>query len=349
MSPARWALGEVMVRVAVFSTRSYDREFLCAANAARGHELTFLEPRLVPETASLARGFPCVCAFVNDALDGPTLEALAAGGTRVIALRSAGYNHVDLSAAARLGLVVVRVPAYSPHAVAEHTIGLILALDRKLHRAYARVREGNFSLEGLLGFDLAAQTVGVVGTGQIGRLVARILLGFGCRVLAFDPHPDADLQASGVTYVALDELLAAAGVVTLHCPLTPRTHHLIDDRALSLMRDGVMLINTSRGALVDTRAVIDALKSGKVGHLGLDVYEEEEGLFFQDFSARTLQDDVFARLLAFPNVIVTGHQAFFTREALTRIAETTLDNVTEVERTGACKNEVRAPAPRSGG
>ncbi len=333
------------MRIAVFSARSYDREFLAAANAAHGHELTFLEPRLDRETASLARGAGGVCAFVNDSLDAAVLEALAAGGTRVIALRSAGYNHVDLPAAARLGLVVVRVPAYSPHAVAEHTIALILALDRRLHRAHARVREGNFSLEGLLGFDLCEQTVGVVGTGQIGRVVARILLGFGCRVLAFDPEPDAALQAQGVTYVPLDELIATAGVITLHCPLTPATRRMIDAGAVARMRDGVMLINTSRGGLVDTRAVIDGLKRGKIGHLGLDVYEEEEGLFFEDRSARTLQDDVFARLLTFPNVIVTGHQAFFTREALTKIAETTLGNVTEVERTGACKNEVRAPGP----
>lgn len=331
------------MRLAVFSAKSYDREFLTVANRKHHHELVFLEPRLSAETASLAHGFEGVCAFVNDTLDPTVLEVLAAGGTRLIALRSAGFNHVDLPTAARLGLVVVRVPAYSPHAVAEHTIALILALDRKLHRAHARVREGNFSLEGLLGFDLCEQTVGVVGTGQIGRVVARILLGFGCTVLAFDPHPDADLQAQGVTYVALDELLTRSGVITLHCPLTPGTHHLIDGRAVSRMQDGVMLINTSRGALVDTRAVIEGLKSGKVGHLGLDVYEEEEGLFFEDRSTRTLQDDVFARLLTFPNVIVTGHQAFFTREALTRIAETTLENVTEVQRAGTCRNEVRAP------
>ncbi|MBX3467458.1 MAG: 2-hydroxyacid dehydrogenase [Planctomycetes bacterium] len=328
------------MRVAVFSTKGYDREFLTAANAPHGHELTFFEPRLGLLTAPLAHGHDAVCAFVNDTLDAPVLEALAAGGTRLIALRSAGFNHVDLVAADRLGLVVARVPAYSPNAVAEHTVALILALDRKLHRAHARVREGNFSLEGLLGFDLCEQTAGVVGTGQIGRVVARILLGFGCRVLCYDPTPDPAVEAMGAAYVALDDLLSQAGIVTLHCPLTPRTRHLIDARAVSLMRDGVMLINTSRGGLVDTRAVIAGLKSGKIGHLGLDVYEEEEALFFEDLSAGGIQDDVFARLLTFPNVIVTGHQAFFTREALARIAETTLANVTAVERTGTSPNRV---------
>ncbi len=334
------------MRVAVFSTKPYDREFLGRANADHGHELVFFEPRLGPETAPLAQGFAGVCAFVNDVLSAPVLEALAAGGARVIALRSAGFNHVDLPAAERLGLSVVRVPAYSPHAVAEHTIALILALDRKIHRAHARVREGNFSLDGLLGFDLCEQTVGVVGTGQIGKVVVRILRGFGCEVLAHDPFPDPGVEASGARYVALDELLRRSGVVTLHCPLTPDTHHLIGPSALALMPRGVMLINTSRGALVDTRAVIAALKSGQVGYLGLDVYEEEADLFFEDLSSRTLQDDVFARLLTFPNVIVTGHQAFFTREALTRIASTTLGNVTQVERGQPCPNEVRA---RTGG
>ncbi|MCO5172292.1 MAG: 2-hydroxyacid dehydrogenase [Planctomycetes bacterium] len=328
------------MRVAVFSTKAYDREFLAAANAAHGHELTFFEPRLGLLTAPLAHGHGAVCAFVNDTLDAPVLEALAAGGTRLVALRSAGFNHVDLVAADRLGLVVVRVPAYSPNAVAEHTVALILALDRKLHRAHARVREGNFSLEGLLGFDLCEQTAGVVGTGQIGRVVVRILRGFGCRVLCHDPHPLPEVEALGATYVPLDDLLSRSGIVTLHCPLTPRTRHLIDARALSLMQDGVMLINTSRGGLVDTRAVIAGLKSGRIGHLGLDVYEEEEALFFEDLSAGGIQDDVFARLLTFPNVIVTGHQAFFTREALARIAETTLANVTEVERTGTSPNRV---------
>lgn len=333
------------MRVAVFSAKGYDREFLGRA-AAGHHEPTFLEARLGPETAALAHGFDAVCAFVNDDLSAPVLTALAGGGTRFVVLRSAGFNHVDLHAADRLGLVVARVPAYSPNAVAEHTVALILALDRKLHRAYARVREGNFALDGLLGFDLCEQTAGVVGTGQIGKLVARILRGFGCEVLAFDPRPDPEVEAFGARYVPLDELLRRSGIVTLHCPLTPGTRHLIDSAAIATMKPGVMLVNTSRGALVDTRAVIEALKRGQVGHLGLDVYEEEAELFFEDRSNATVQDDVFARLLTFPNVLVTGHQAFFTREALQRIASTTVLNLTELEQTGRCQNAVSARAPR---
>jgi D-lactate dehydrogenase len=330
------------MRIAVFSTKSYDRESLLAQNAEHGHELTFFEPRLTAETASLARGFAAVCVFVNDTLDARVLDVLAKGGTKVVATRSAGFNHVDLAAAEALGIVVVRVPAYSPNAVAEHAVALMLALDRRIHRAFNRVREGNFSLEGLLGFDLCRQTAGVVGTGQIGRVVARILRGFGCPVLAFDPYPSPELEALGARYVPLDELLRESGVVTLHCPLTPETHHLIDARAVDLMKPGVMLINTSRGALVDTQAVIEGLKRGRIGYLGLDVYEEEADLFFEDLSDTAIQDDVFARLLTFPNVIVTGHQAFFTREALAQIAKVTLGNVSEVERTGTAANRVMA-------
>lgn len=328
------------MRVAVFSTKPYDRESLARHAEGSGHSFTFLEPRLRPETAPLAGGHEAVCAFVNDDLSAPVLEALHAGGTRLIALRSAGFNHVDVARAEALGLVVARVPAYSPHAVAEHTVALILALDRKIHRAFARVREGNFALEGLLGFDLCGQTVGVVGTGQIGRVVVRILNGFGCQVLAHDPHPDRSVEALGAEYVPLEDLLRRSAIVTLHCPLTPQTRHLIDARAIALMRRGAMLVNTSRGALIDTRAVIAGLKSGQLGHLGLDVYEEEADLFFEDLSNRTLQDDVFARLLTFGNVIVTGHQAFFTREALDAIATTTLENIAEVERTGTCRHRV---------
>lgn len=329
------------VRVVVFSSKPYDAAFLTAANRDRGHDLRFLEARLVRDTAALASGFPAVCAFVNDQLEAEVLTCLAAEGTRLVALRSAGYNNVDLAAAARLGLTVTRVPAYSPHAVAEHTVALLLALNRKLHRAWARVREGNFSLDGLLGFDLVGRTAGVVGTGKIGSAVARILTGFGCRVLAFDPAPNAECLALGATYVPLGELLAEADIVTLHCPLTPETHHLVDAAALARMKPGAMLINTGRGALVDTRAVIDALKSGRLGHLGLDVYEEEAALFFEDRSWRVLQDDVFARLLTFPNVLVTGHQGFFTTEALTAIAETTLQAVTEFEQGTVPANAVR--------
>ncbi len=320
------------MRIAVFSTRSYDREFLEAANARHGHELVFLEPRLTPETVALAAGFPAVCVFVNDQLSHGVLRELHRGGTRLLALRSAGFNHVDLVAARELGITVARVPAYSPHAVAEHALSLILALNRRLHRAYNRVREGNFSLEGLLGFDLHGRTVGIVGTGKIGTVFARLMAGFGCRLLAFDPLPNPECEEIGVHYIALETLFRESDIIALHCPLTPATHHLIDAEALAQMRPGVMLINTSRGALIDTRAVIDALKGGKVGYLGLDVYEEEDDLFFEDLSGQVIRDDVFARLLTFPNVLITGHQGFFTEEALANITETTLANVTAFER-----------------
>jgi D-lactate dehydrogenase len=329
------------MRTAVFSSKPYDVTFLTAANQGLGHELHFLEPRLVRDTSALASGFPAICAFVNDQLDAEVLTRLATGGTRLIALRSAGYNNVDLPAATRLGLTVTRVPAYSPHAVAEHTVALILALNRKVHRAWARVREGNFSLDGLLGFDLVGRTVGVVGTGKIGAAVARIMSGFGCHMLAFDPVPNPECVALGVSYGPFDELLARSDIVTLHCPLTPETRHLIDAAALERMKPGAMLINTGRGALVDTRAVIEALKSGRLGNLGLDVYEEEAALFFEDRSWRILQDDVFARLLTFPNVLVTGHQGFFTAEALTAIATTTLRAVTEFEQGRVPTNAIR--------
>ncbi|MDM4722642.1 2-hydroxyacid dehydrogenase [Micromonospora sp. WMMA1363] len=322
------------MRVAVFSTKPYDRDFLSTANEAAGHELTFLESRLLPQTARLAAGAEAVCAFVNDDLGAPTLTALADVGVRVVALRSAGFNHVDVAAARQLGLTVVRVPEYSPHAVAEHTVGLILALNRKIHRAYNRVREHNFALTGLLGFDLHGRTVGIVGTGKIGMCVARILTGFGCRVLAADPYPSDEARALGIEYVPLKELLAEAHVVTLHCPLTPDTHHLIDSERIAQMREGVMLINTSRGALVDTHAVIGGLKRGHIGYLGLDVYEEETDLFFEDLSDHVLGDDEFSRLNTFPNVLVTGHQAFFTEEALHNIAGTTVAQLTAIERAG---------------
>ena len=322
--------------VAVFSTKPYDRRFLDAANAAAGgrHRLAYHEAQFSAVTAVLANGAGAVCLFVNDQADEAALAELARAGVRLVALRSAGFNNVDLSAARRLGLAVARVPAYSPDAVAEHTVAMMLGLNRCIHRAYARVREGNFALEGLLGFVMKGRTVGVVGTGQIGVAVARIMLGFGCRVLAYDPFPNPACAAMGVPYVALDELLAASDIVTLHCPLTPQTRHLIDAEAIGRMKRGAMLINTGRGALVDTRAVIEGLKSGAIGHLGLDVYEEEGDLFFQDLSGQVIQDDVFARLLTFPNVLITGHQAFFTREALAAIAEATLANVTAFERTG---------------
>jgi len=331
------------MRIAVFSTKPYDREYLVAANVGHQHELTFLEPRLTRETAQLAAGYPAVCAFVNDQLDAGALETLHAGGTRLIALRSAGYNHVHLSTAGRLGMTVVRVPAYSPYAVAEHTVGLILTLTRRLHKAYVRVREGNFSLDGLLGFDLHGKTVGVIGTGKIGSIVARIMHGFGCRVLCHDRYENEECKAFGARYVPVDELLAQADIVTLHCPLTPETLHVVNSASLKKLKHGAMLINTSRGALVETKAVIDALKQGRLGSLGLDVYEEEADLFFEDLSRKVIQDDVFSRLLTFPNVMITGHQAFFTQEALEAISTQTIENVTAFERGEKLVNAVQLP------
>lgn len=326
------------MRVTVFSTKPYDQQALAAA--AGPHQLVFQQARLGPDTAVLARGSQGVCAFVNDQVDAEVLAQFKELGVRLLALRSAGFNHVDLAAAKRHGITVARVPAYSPEAVAEHTVALILSLARQLHRAYARVREGNFALEGLLGFNLHGRTVGVVGSGQIGAGVARIMLGFGCQVLAHDPAPDAALQAAGVRFVPLAELLAESDIVTLHCPLLPATRHLINAATIAAMKPGVMLINTSRGGIIDTPAVIEGLKSGAIGHLGLDVYEEEAELFFEDHSAQVIQDDVFARLQTFPNVLITGHQGFFTAEALRAIAETTIANITAFEATGRAVHEV---------
>ncbi len=329
------------MKVAVFSSKSYDQKFLEAANRNYNHELVFFEPRLTPTTTILATGFPAVCLFVNDQGDGTVLKALAENGTRLIALRCAGYNQIDLQTAKELGITVVRVPAYSPYAVAEHAIGLILTLNRKLHRAYQRVREDNFSLEGLLGFDLYGKTVGIIGTGKIGAIVANILHGFGCKLLAYDLYPNPHCQELGVKYVQLPELYPAADIITLHCPLTPETHHLIDAQALGMMKQGVMLINTSRGPLLNATAAIAALKSGKIGYLGLDVYEGESNLFFEDLSTAVVQDDVFQRLLTFPNVVITGHQAFFTDTALENIAETTLANIRDFGAGNGCVNEVQ--------
>ncbi|MDP3418572.1 2-hydroxyacid dehydrogenase [Falsiroseomonas sp.] len=330
------------MQIVVFSAKPYDRQFLDAANAACGspHVLTYLEARLSPETAALANGAQAVCAFVNDQADAAVLVDLAGRGIRILALRSAGFNNVDLVAAQRLGITVARVPAYSPESVAEHTVAMMLSLNRHIHRAYARVREGNFALDGLLGFDMHGRTAGIVGTGRIGLAVARILRGFGCRLLAHDPYPAEEGAALGLEYVDVPTLLARSDIVTLHCPLTPATHHMIDAAAIAQMRRGAMLINTSRGAIVDTRAVIAGLKSGAIGLLGLDVYEEEADLFFEDLSGQMLQDDIFARLLTFPNVLVTAHQAFFTTEALTAIAETTIGNITAFAETGQALHAV---------
>ncbi|WP_220813038.1 2-hydroxyacid dehydrogenase [Pseudomonas paralcaligenes] len=315
------------MRIVMFSSKPYDRASFEAIDLPAGWQLHFQDSLLRADTAALAEGCEVVCAFINDDLSAPVLEHLAAGGTRLIALRSAGYNHVDLQAAERLGLTVVRVPAYSPHAVAEHAVALILALNRRIHRAFNRTREGDFSLHGLTGFDLHGKTVGVVGGGQIGLAFARIMAGFGCRLLIADPCPVAGLDVLQARQVELDELIAESDVISLHCPLTEASHHLIDAARLARMKCGAMLINTGRGALVDTPALIEALKSGQLGYLGLDVYEEEAELFFEDRSDQPLQDDVLARLLTFPNVIVTAHQAFLTREALAAIAATTLDNI----------------------
>lgn len=325
------------MRIAFYSSKGYERVAFDTANIQHGHALAYLDLRLDEATTPLAAGFPAVCAFVNDRLSADVLGALASGGTRIIALRSAGYNHVDLAAAKAHGLTICRVPAYSPHAVAEHTLALILTLNRKTHRAFNRVREGNFALDGLIGFDLHGKTVGVIGTGAIGTVVCQILRGFGCRVLAHDPVPN---PASGAEYVSLADLLAASDIVTLHCPLNSQTRHLIDKAALAQMKPGAMLVNAGRGALIDTPALIAALKGNRLGAVGLDVYEEEEGMFFADHSAEGVRDDQLARLLSFPNVLITGHQAFLTHEALAAIADTTLANIGRFERGEPCPNRV---------
>jgi len=338
------------MRVTIFGTKGYDRRFLSEANDAHGHDLVFLEPRLDLTTAPLAKGSRAVCVFVNDRIDADVLAALGEAGVGLVALRCAGFNNVDLSAAARLGVDVVRVPAYSPHAVSEFTIGLMLAVDRQIPRAWARVRENNFALDGLIGRNLHGRTVGVIGTGQIGALVARTLkAGFGCDVLASDPVVGPALEAIGVRYVPRATLLKEAEVVTLHCPLTPDTRHLIDAAAIDRARDGLVIVNTSRGALIDTAALIAGLKSRKIGAVALDVYEQEADLFFEDLSNEIVDDDVFQRLLTFPNVLVTGHQAFLTEEALAAIAETTLSSISDSEAGHVLTNRVGVERVRGGG
>jgi D-lactate dehydrogenase len=329
------------MRTAVFSTKPYDERFLTAANASGAHEFVFFEDRLTPRTASLAASFPALCAFVNDDLSAPALETLAAGGTRLLALRCAGFNQVDLKAAERLGLSVRRVPAYSPYAVAEFAIGMMLTLNRKYHRAFNRVREGNFGIDGLLGFDLHGSTVGIVGTGKIGYLTARPLAAMGCKVLGFDPFENPAFREIG-EYAPLDRLIAESDILSLHLPLTPETRHLINAATLAKMKRGVMIINTSRGALVDAAAVIAALRSGQIGALGLDVYEQEADVFYEDLSGEILQDDVLHQLIGFPNVLITSHQAFFTETALRNIAETTIANLDDYAAGRESANEVRA-------
>ncbi len=328
------------IPVAVFDTKPYDREFLEPAFHRAGLEGRWLTPRLGLETVRLAEGAPAVCVFVNDDVSAPVVEALTRLGVRIVALRCSGFNNVDLVAAGGR-LTVVRVPAYSPHAVAEHAVALMLALNRKIHRAWLRTRDSNFSIHGLLGFDLHGKTAGVIGLGQIGRVMAQILLGFGMRVLGHDPQPDvAWANRLGVELTDLERLYAESDVISLHCPLTPQTDGLINSAAISRMKRGVMLINTGRGRLIDTRALLSGLKSGRIGAAGLDVYEEEERYFFEDFSASGIDDDLLARLTTFPNVLVTSHQAFFTREAMTAIAETTARNLRQFFAGHPPENEI---------
>lgn len=319
------------VKVAFFDTKSYDRTYFTES----GHDVEFFECRLSEATASLARGFQAVCVFVNDAVDRACLEMLAAAGVGQVALRCAGFNNVDLTAAKDLGIRVTRVPAYSPHAVAEHTLALFLTLNRKIHRAYQRVREHNFSLGGLVGFDLHGKTVGILGAGQIGRITAKLFQAFGCRVLVYDLKPDhAWLGENKMVQASLEEVLRESDVVSLHLPLTPDTHHLIDEKALAQMKPGSFLLNTGRGKLVDTTALIAALKRKELGGVALDVYEEEEGVFFEDRSNDILDDDGLTRLLTFPNVLVTSHQGFLTHEALSEIARITCGNFSRGDQGG---------------
>jgi D-lactate dehydrogenase len=324
--------GDCIMRIAMFGAQAFERTYFERSNAEYGHELIYLEPTLCGRTVALARDCGGICVFVNDRVDRPVLEALHAAGTNLVTLRCAGFNNVDLAAADELGIAVLRVPAYSPHAIAEHTVALILSLNRRIHRSVSRVREQNFSLDGLLGFDLHGKTVGLIGTGRIGALVAKIMHGFGCRILAHDRFENPDCLALGAKYVDLETIASSSDIVSLHCPLTPETQGMIDADFLARARPGLMLVNTSRGALIDTRAVIKGLKNGVIGLLGLDVYEEESHLFFRDLSDQIIQDDTFARLMTFPNVIITAHQAFLTHEAVSQIAATTLQNITDYER-----------------
>jgi len=328
------------IKVAVFSTKAYDKVFLSKANESNRHELVFYEERLTEKTAPLAAGSEAVCVFVNDQLNESVQKKLVRNGVGLIALRCAGFNNVDLHSAEKLGLTVVRVPAYSPYAVAEHTIGLIMALNRKIHRAYFRVRDGNFSIEGLLGFELHDRIVGIIGTGKIGQVVTKCLAGFGCKIITNDTKINPSCLTVGARYVSLTELFTRSDIITLHCPLMPETRHMINAEIISQMKTGVMLINTSRGGLIDTSAVINGLKSGKIGQLGLDVYEEEADLFFEDLSDKVIRDDLFARLLTFPNVIITCHQAFFTDTAIDNIAKTTISNITDFQKERCCTNQI---------
>ncbi|MEG9328407.1 2-hydroxyacid dehydrogenase [Salinimicrobium catena] len=328
------------MKVAVFSSKSYDREYLNRFNNER-HELVFFDAALNSHTTSLSLGYEAVCVFVNDKLDPETIKQLQENGVRLIALRCAGFNNVDLPSAEDKGIKVVRVPAYSPHAVAEHAVALILSLSRKIHKAYNRIREGNFSLEKLVGFNLFGKTVGVVGTGQIGAIFCEIMLGFGCRVLAYDPRESDALKQKGVEYCTFDELVRQADIISLNCPLTPETYHLLDKNVFDRIKKGTMIINTGRGAVIKTSDAIDALRSGKLGYLGIDVYEQEENLFFRDLSESIIPDEQILQLITFPNVLITSHQGFFTHEALEEIAATTIKNLSDFEEGRTLENEVR--------
>ena len=330
------------MKLAIFNARPYDKRYFDLFNTQYQHELLYIDTHLDEDTLLLAKDAAAICVFVNDPVPRPLLEKMHAQGVKMLALRSAGFNHVDIRAANALGIVVANVPDYSPFAVAEHATALILCLVRHLLRAHARVHDGNFSLDGLMGFDLHGKTVGIVGTGKIGTAFARVMHGFGCQLLGVDPQQSDSCRKLGLRYVSLAQLCREADIISLHCPLLPETQHLIDDKAIALMRAGVCLINTSRGAVIDTAAVIRGLKSEKIDYLGLDVYEEEEDLFFEDHSDSILSDELFARLLTFNNVMVTGHQGYFTREAVSNIANTTLQNVSEFENNGSCKNQLLA-------
>lgn len=328
------------MKVTIFDTHHFEQKFLAEANIFHD-QLDFVQPILDVGTAKLAEGSEAVCLFVHDKADAKTLNQLCQSGIKYIVLRCAGYNNIDLKAAKELGFRVARVPEYSPYAVAEHTVGLMLALNRKLYKAYNRVRELNFSLEGLVGFDMHDKTVGIIGTGKIGHKVVKILHGFGCKLLAYDIQKDESLCKNyNLKYTSLDELFKNADIITLHAPLTPHTHYLIGQQAIEKMKNGVMLINTSRGGLLDTKAVINALKAKKISYLGLDVYEEEENVFFEDHSLDIIQDDTLARLLTFPNVLITSHQAFLTETALQHIAKTTMQNLQNFINNEPCPNEL---------
>ena len=329
------------MKLAVYSTKQYDKKYLENVNQEYGFDIEFYDFLLTEKTAKTAHGCDAVCIFVNDDGSRPVLEELKKQGVKFIALRCAGFNNVDLDAAKELGLPVVRVPAYSPEAVAEHAVGMMMCLNRRIHRAYQRTRDANFSLEGLTGFTMYGKTAGVLGTGKIGLAALRILKGFGMRLLAFDPYPSAAALEMGVEYVDLSTLFSQSDVISLHCPLTPENYHLLNRTAFNQMKDGVMIVNTSRGGLVDSQAAIEALKTQKIGALGMDVYENERDLFFEDKSNDVIQDDVFRRLSACHNVLFTGHQAFLTAEALTSISETTLENLRQLENGEPCVNQVK--------